>query len=194
MLGRRRRQQHTGPKQHVTRRTRYCLPPLIQTCPIPQTRPEASSVPLMLPSPLEPNWPLVLSPTLSPTLPPTLTPTLPASLLTAVPPQPPKPFPTVPSQVKYNPYDDDDDFGLLLTVGYNPYSKAPPEEDVVEYGIIQRYVMAYDFHDDCAICVEAFSAGNVLSVTPCGHKFCAGCLDDWVTMNPSCPLCRRDFL
>ncbi|VDN54967.1 unnamed protein product [Dracunculus medinensis] len=41
----------------------------------------------------------------------------------------------------------------------------------------------------CSICLEIIH--KCVSIFPCLHKFCAGCLSDWIKMRKSCPKCRN---
>ncbi|XP_040382221.1 E3 ubiquitin-protein ligase RNF181 homolog [Oryza brachyantha] len=43
---------------------------------------------------------------------------------------------------------------------------------------------------DCAICLDAFDAGKEM---PCGHRFHGECLDRWLGVHGSCPVCRREL-
>ena len=44
---------------------------------------------------------------------------------------------------------------------------------------------------ECAVCLEEFSAGDVLANLPCGHRFHWGCALPWLEgSSRSCPFCR----
>jgi hypothetical protein len=43
---------------------------------------------------------------------------------------------------------------------------------------------------DCAICLDAFDAGKEM---PCGHRFHGECLDRWLGVHGSCPVCRSEL-
>ena len=47
----------------------------------------------------------------------------------------------------------------------------------------------------CAICLENFIKGDVISTLPCSkrHTFHSYCLEEWFFSNILCPLCRYDF-
>ena len=45
----------------------------------------------------------------------------------------------------------------------------------------------------CSICFETIRKGEDQQILNCGHKFCAGCINQWLrtnTGNASCPTCR----
>ncbi|XP_076953417.1 E3 ubiquitin-protein ligase MPSR1-like [Bidens hawaiensis] len=43
---------------------------------------------------------------------------------------------------------------------------------------------------ECVICLEECGVGDVAKVMPCQHKFHRGCLDKWLKIHGSCPVCR----
>uniref|UniRef100_A0ACD5UK45 Uncharacterized protein n=1 Tax=Avena sativa TaxID=4498 RepID=A0ACD5UK45_AVESA len=43
---------------------------------------------------------------------------------------------------------------------------------------------------DCAICLDAFDGGKEM---PCGHRFHGECLDRWLGVHGSCPVCRSEL-
>ncbi|CAD6187726.1 unnamed protein product [Caenorhabditis auriculariae] len=47
-----------------------------------------------------------------------------------------------------------------------------------------------DIHEivQCSICLDVMH--NVMTVSPCAHKFCTGCILEWKKDNRSCPKCR----
>ncbi|XP_022983126.1 RING-H2 finger protein ATL70-like [Cucurbita maxima] len=43
----------------------------------------------------------------------------------------------------------------------------------------------------CSICLGDYKNEDVLRLLPdCGHMFHSGCIDPWLRLNPSCPVCR----
>nr|CAD1823053.1 unnamed protein product [Ananas comosus var. bracteatus] len=44
---------------------------------------------------------------------------------------------------------------------------------------------------NCTICLDVFQIGDICKLLPsCGHSFHTHCVDNWLLMNPICPLCR----
>ncbi|KQK18634.1 E3 ubiquitin-protein ligase ATL23 [Brachypodium distachyon] len=56
----------------------------------------------------------------------------------------------------------------------------------------------YDFDasgGDCAVCLEAFEAGDRCRRLPrCQHSFHAPCVDSWLKKSRCCPVCRADVV
>lgn len=51
--------------------------------------------------------------------------------------------------------------------------------------------MAPDSDCKCPICLEDFVPGNVLRCMDCSHTFHKHCLDRWLGMKATCPICQR---
>ena len=47
-------------------------------------------------------------------------------------------------------------------------------------------------HEKCAICLSDYEKGEDVRLLPCGgnHVFHKACVDDWLRINTSCPICR----
>lgn len=47
----------------------------------------------------------------------------------------------------------------------------------------------YIFNEsDCPICLSEIHEEYK---TPCGHKYCSSCLNEWLNNHNNCPLCRQ---
>src|SRR6186713_2063276 len=44
----------------------------------------------------------------------------------------------------------------------------------------------------CAICLEDFQKNEEVRTLRCFHVFHKSHIDEWLSMNPSCPLCKTD--
>lgn len=45
--------------------------------------------------------------------------------------------------------------------------------------------------EECSVCLDGFrSSGGVVKEMPCRHRFHGGCIEKWLVMHGSCPLCR----
>mmetsp|Transcript_3309 Transcript_3309/g.9735 ORF Transcript_3309/g.9735 Transcript_3309/m.9735 type:complete len:332 (-) Transcript_3309:49-1044(-) len=45
----------------------------------------------------------------------------------------------------------------------------------------------------CPVCICDYEEGDALRVLPCGHAFHAPCVDQWLGVNATCPLCRKSI-
>lgn len=46
----------------------------------------------------------------------------------------------------------------------------------------------------CAVCLEPFHNNQCLRVLPCEHEYHRDCVDPWLLLRPTCPLCKRSIL
>ncbi|XWS46032.1 hypothetical protein CRYUN_Cryun14cG0030000 [Craigia yunnanensis] len=51
-------------------------------------------------------------------------------------------------------------------------------------------------HEDaeCCICLSAYEDGSELRELPCNHHFHCTCIDKWLYMNATCPLCKLNII
>jgi hypothetical protein len=45
----------------------------------------------------------------------------------------------------------------------------------------------------CVICLDQVDRGQLVRALPCCHEFHAKCVDRWLTMNCTCPVCRFEI-
>lgn len=50
-----------------------------------------------------------------------------------------------------------------------------------------------DAMEECIICLESFTAGCALRTLPCMHRYHQGCIDKWLSIHLSCPLCKNSL-
>uniref|UniRef100_A0A8D0HTG6 Ring finger protein 215 n=1 Tax=Sphenodon punctatus TaxID=8508 RepID=A0A8D0HTG6_SPHPU len=48
--------------------------------------------------------------------------------------------------------------------------------------------------DSCAICLDQFYKNQCLRVLPCLHEFHRDCIDPWLLLQQTCPLCKHNIL
>lgn len=46
-------------------------------------------------------------------------------------------------------------------------------------------------HRSCTICMEEFNQGDTQKTLPCFHRFHAGCIDQWLRQQGTCPICKH---
>lgn len=45
----------------------------------------------------------------------------------------------------------------------------------------------------CTVCMSDFEAGDELRVLPCSHQYHKACVDQWLQMNKTCPMCKHEI-
>ncbi|KAJ9173281.1 hypothetical protein P3X46_016433 [Hevea brasiliensis] len=53
-----------------------------------------------------------------------------------------------------------------------------------------RITVTDDCVKDCAICLDEMRVGSEMREMPCKHGFHSGCIEKWLGLHGSCPLCR----
>ncbi|XP_030636872.1 E3 ubiquitin-protein ligase RNF128a isoform X2 [Chanos chanos] len=48
--------------------------------------------------------------------------------------------------------------------------------------------------DTCAVCIDAYKPGDVLSILTCNHFFHKTCIEPWLLEHRTCPMCKCDIL
>ncbi|XP_054248841.1 RING finger protein 215 [Indicator indicator] len=48
--------------------------------------------------------------------------------------------------------------------------------------------------DSCVVCLDQFHKSQWLRVLPCSHEFHRDCVDPWLLLQQTCPLCKRNIL
>ncbi|XP_068595083.1 RING finger protein 148-like [Brachionichthys hirsutus] len=46
----------------------------------------------------------------------------------------------------------------------------------------------------CAVCIDSYKAGEVVTVLTCDHIFHKGCIEPWLLERRTCPMCKCDIL
>eukprot|EP00183_Erythrolobus_madagascarensis_P002646 CAMPEP_0185850022 /NCGR_PEP_ID=MMETSP1354-20130828/4309_1 /TAXON_ID=708628 /ORGANISM="Erythrolobus madagascarensis, Strain CCMP3276" /LENGTH=449 /DNA_ID=CAMNT_0028550649 /DNA_START=157 /DNA_END=1506 /DNA_ORIENTATION=+ len=45
----------------------------------------------------------------------------------------------------------------------------------------------------CVICLSNYTDGELVTTLPCNHHFHKKCIDEWLAVDKSCPLCKQDI-
>ncbi|WCJ19137.1 RING/U-box superfamily protein [Euphorbia peplus] len=106
---------------------------------------------------------------------------------------------------------------LVIACFYNRRRLFPPpqhggasDEDsesvIIETGVNEDIVKSYpkiiyrqhkiekgdSISGSCSICLAEYNDTDVLLLMPdCRHFFHFGCIDEWLKMHPTCPICRK---
>ena len=84
--------------------------------------------------------------------------------------------------------------------GFQEGQLEEPEEPVVKHirhniSLKQKNFYKQKYYtkdnDKCSICFKKLK-NNVCMVPHCGHLFHCKCIKQWVTVHPTCPICRKD--
>nr|AFK38844.1 unknown [Lotus japonicus] len=50
-----------------------------------------------------------------------------------------------------------------------------------------------DDDGECVVCLEGFEVGKVVKEMPCKHRFHPDCIEKWLGIHGSCPVCRYEM-
>lgn len=56
----------------------------------------------------------------------------------------------------------------------------------------KRAVSVEDAGKNCAICTADYRPPEQVRTLPCKHYYHVGCIDEWLKVAPSCPLCKTE--
>ncbi len=71
---------------------------------------------------------------------------------------------------------------------FEPVPVAPTREEIAAGTETHRMVPA---NTTCAICQDDVVCAT--RIRACGHSFHGACIDQWLQLNPRCPVCRHDI-
>ncbi|CAN1771955.1 RING-H2 finger protein ATL72 [Linum perenne] len=99
---------------------------------------------------------------------------------------------------------------LIVAIGLNwiahcalRRSRAPPPSAAARTGVKKRHLkripvvvhgsgLPAQLNEECSICLGEFSDGERVRVLPkCSHEFHVWCIDQWLALHSSCPICRN---
>lgn len=86
---------------------------------------------------------------------------------------------------------DDDTINKLPTLTYADV-EFEDEEEEVELEEDEEGVMI-DPGRRCPICLDRFGSGDMLRLMPCKHKYHKDCIDRWLKIKATCPICNLNI-
>ncbi|XP_017568865.2 RING finger protein 148 [Pygocentrus nattereri] len=48
--------------------------------------------------------------------------------------------------------------------------------------------------NNCAVCIDPFKRGDIVTTLPCSHLFHKTCIEPWLLEHHTCPMCKYDIL
>ncbi|KAJ2682640.1 hypothetical protein H4R19_007100 [Coemansia spiralis] len=68
----------------------------------------------------------------------------------------------------------------------------PPASEEAILKLPKRRIVASEADEkhECGICMDEYGAGNTVLTLPCKHFYHEECIDHWLKMNGTCPICR----
>jgi hypothetical protein len=79
---------------------------------------------------------------------------------------------------------------LFNQLGSNKNGQPPASKESIE---AMKKVEIGEGDDDgveCVVCLEEFEVGGVVKEMPCKHRFHGDCIEKWLGLHGSCPVCR----
>lgn len=75
---------------------------------------------------------------------------------------------------------------LLMRDLLNKDGQPPASKDSIE----AMPVVEIETEEDCVICLEEWEIGGKAKQMPCKHRFHGECIEKWLNIHGSCPVCR----
>ncbi|CAB4264647.1 unnamed protein product [Prunus armeniaca] len=69
----------------------------------------------------------------------------------------------------------------------------PPASKASIDGMPCVKIVEGDGGSECVICLEQFEIDGVAKEMPCKHRFHGGCIEKWLKIHGSCPVCRYNM-
>ena len=57
---------------------------------------------------------------------------------------------------------------------------------------IETTIIVTDKTETCPICLED-NTSSVRKINDCGHRFCAPCIEKWLSSHKTCPICKIEL-
>ncbi|KAL5100232.1 hypothetical protein RYX36_004559 [Vicia faba] len=75
----------------------------------------------------------------------------------------------------------------------NTTKKGQPPASKESIEAMKRVEIEESDHGECVVCLEEFEVGGVVKEMPCKHRFHGDCIEKWLGIHGSCPVCRYEM-
>uniref|UniRef100_A0A8C4RCI4 RING-type domain-containing protein n=1 Tax=Erpetoichthys calabaricus TaxID=27687 RepID=A0A8C4RCI4_ERPCA len=82
------------------------------------------------------------------------------------------------------------DFEIIYPDDYHPCGLSPEQLE----SLPTKAFEGNSFLTTCSVCLATFSNGDLLRHLPCTHNFHVECIDQWLFVNSTCPVCRSVYI
>ena len=74
--------------------------------------------------------------------------------------------------------------------------RPPPanEDTIAQLPSIHVKIANLGEHVDCAICQDEYKEDELVKQLPCHHLFHPACIENWLKVNGTCPVCRHSLV
>ncbi|KAG6574079.1 E3 ubiquitin-protein ligase MPSR1, partial [Cucurbita argyrosperma subsp. sororia] len=94
--------------------------------------------------------------------------------------------PTLPDRcIFFNPF-----LHQLIMIQSTPKNSQPPASKA---SIIAMPSVHVSEQTQCVICLDEIEVGGLAKEMPCNHKFHGDCIEKWLELHGSCPVCRYEM-
>ncbi|XP_024541036.1 E3 ubiquitin-protein ligase At4g11680 [Selaginella moellendorffii] len=86
--------------------------------------------------------------------------------------------------------------GIMALVGSSDPSseRGLSSEDAVRQSFLFGKDLTISMDQECCICLSPYDDGVELRELPCNHHFHCSCIDKWLRINATCPLCKFNII
>ncbi|GAU37656.1 hypothetical protein TSUD_220810 [Trifolium subterraneum] len=78
---------------------------------------------------------------------------------------------------------------LVNQLGSNKNGQPPASKESIE-AMEKVEIREGDDGGECVVCLDEFEVGGVVKEMPCKHRFHGDCIEKWLGLHGSCPVCR----
>jgi hypothetical protein len=79
---------------------------------------------------------------------------------------------------------------LFNQLGSNKNGQPPASKESIEAMKKIEIGEGDDDGGECVVCLDEFEVGGVVKEMPCKHRFHGDCIEKWLGLHGSCPVCR----